>query len=213
MKIKISEKDRSLLVVLAALVIMSIAYFGVYQGYSQKTAALREENTALEQKITILEGKVAHEADTIADTNEKNRMSKEILDKFPAAQTTQNAIYILDCLETIVDFEILSENFAMNVDFWQSTGLDPMLTADCSKVTISYETSYDGLKKALAYFEEYEDRIALSDISVAYNTVTGKLAGSMMLELYAVEGTDKIYTDPAVGNIRYGVDNILRTKK
>ncbi len=211
MKVTISDKDKSLLIILAALVVLSISYFGIYQGTMKKVEALREENAVLEEKIVLLQEKVARREEVLTDTEEKNEMSAKLVGRFPAEQTTQNIIFTLEQLEQTGNFDILSESFSMNADFWQSEGLEPELKGYCSKVTITYETSYSGLKKALDFIAAHKDRMTVTDISSAYSTATGELTGTMTIALYSVEGTERVYVDPVLGYINYGVKNILRT--
>ena len=69
--------------------------------------------------------------------------------------------------------------------------------------------SYSGLKKAVQYIEDYGERMTIDDISVAYDDSTGRLTGTMTLNMYTMTGTPKTYLAPALDNIKLGVANLF----
>ena len=76
-------------------------------------------------------------------------------------------------------------------------------------VTFSFNVSYSGLKKAVQYIEDYGERMTIDDISVAYDDSTGRLTGTMTLNMYTMTGTPKKYLAPALDNIKLGVANLF----
>ena len=76
-------------------------------------------------------------------------------------------------------------------------------------VTFSFNVSYSGLKKAVKYIEEYGERMTIDDISVAYDDSTGRLTGTMALNMYTMTGTPKTYLAPAIDNMKLGVANLF----
>lgn len=76
-------------------------------------------------------------------------------------------------------------------------------------VTFSFNVSYSGLKKAVQYIEDYGERMTIDDISVAYDDSTGRLTGTMTLNMYTMTGTPKTYLAPALDNIKLGVANLF----
>lgn len=76
-------------------------------------------------------------------------------------------------------------------------------------VTFSFNVSYSGLKKAVKYIEDYGERMTIDDISVAYDDSTGRLTGTMALNMYTMTGTPKVYLAPAIDNMKLGVANLF----
>lgn len=76
-------------------------------------------------------------------------------------------------------------------------------------VTFSFNVSYSGLKKAVQYIEDYGERMTIDDISVAYDDSTGRLTGTMALNMYTMTGTPKTYLAPAIKNVGLGVANLF----
>jgi Tfp pilus assembly protein PilO len=213
MQNKLSEKEKSMLLLLLALALLAIAYFFLYQGTMKKVSALKTENETLAARVADLEAKEANKEATQADTEEKNRLAAKMIELLPAAQTIQNGIAILDNIEKTKDFTILSESFAMNTEYWQSTGLDEPMTGYQSQITLAYQTTYKDLKEVLTYLNDYQDRITVNNVTTAYSAETGELTGNMTLSLYSLAGTDREYTEPIIGRVTSGVDNIFRTKE
>ncbi|MDF2588242.1 MAG: hypothetical protein K0S41_2083 [Anaerocolumna sp.] len=80
-----------------------------------------------------------------------------------------------------------------------------------STVTLSYQTTYNGLKQCLSYIKENENRMVLNDLTAAYDMSTGNLTGSMTIAMYALIGSPKGYTAPDLDHIKTGTNNIFST--
>lgn len=211
MKIKISKRDQSLLLLFAALAVLAISYFGIYQKNVQRALALQEENETLEKRVNELEEKVLEKDVIIADTAQKREKIAEITMQFPEKVTTEKAIVLLDELEKKFDFTIHSEGFMMNGEYWQGSKEGEEIKAFCSTVNISYETTYQGLKQVLDYIKNYGDRMTVTNVTTAYSNETGELTGNMTIAMYSLLGEGQEYKEPVIGNIRYGINNIFRT--
>jgi hypothetical protein len=51
----------------------------------------------------------------------------------------------------------------------------------------------------------------ISDLTAAFDSTTGNLAGTMTIHLYAVNGTGKKYLEPQIAGLDIGTDNIFGT--
>lgn len=81
-----------------------------------------------------------------------------------------------------------------------------------STVTLAYEGTAEALKKAVDYIcasNEKGERMTLGNISVAFDSGTGNLSGSMIIYMYALEGNGKAYTEPAITGIEHGVTDVF----
>ncbi|MGN1349701.1 MAG: hypothetical protein ACI4VM_01755 [Anaerovoracaceae bacterium] len=76
-------------------------------------------------------------------------------------------------------------------------------------VTFSITVSYSGLKEALTYIQEYSERAVVDNISLGYDSATGRLTGSITLNMYTMTGTAKPYLAPQIDGISLGVANIF----
>lgn len=80
-------------------------------------------------------------------------------------------------------------------------------------VTITYQTTYAGLKKSIDYINQYRNKMNIEDVSVTYDTSTGNLMGNMKINMFSLIGADmlKEYEPPYIEDINTGRDNIFGT--
>lgn len=114
-----SDRDKRMLYLLAALLLIAGAYFLGFQKMKEKQEAVETESTTLQQDVAKLKTMVAKKKSVEADTKEKEVGIQTILEQFPVEVRTQNAIYQLDQMEKKVkNLNILSEGFTMNQAFF-----------------------------------------------------------------------------------------------
>jgi hypothetical protein len=51
--------------------------------------------------------------------------------------------------------------------------------------------------------------MSVEGVSLGYDNSTGALSGSMSLNTYYLLGTDKLYSEPYIPNMRMGVETIF----
>ncbi len=78
-------------------------------------------------------------------------------------------------------------------------------------LTISYRVTYEGLKKAMDFITGYKERMTVDNITASYDTLTGQLTGTMVINLYSVMGGNAVYTAPSTGVTNFGTENIFGT--
>ncbi len=76
--------------------------------------------------------------------------------------------------------------------------------------TISGSTDYDGLKNAIRFIVDNDERCNMV-ISANYDISTGMLVANINYSKYFVTGTDKPYIEPDIFNVVQGTDNIFGT--
>ena len=84
-----------------------------------------------------------------------------------------------------------------------------------STVSISFKTTYEGLKKTIDFVNESSRRMTIGELNTTYDTATGNLTGSMTINMYMLTGSgvEKTYEPPAMDDIKTGRDNIFGTLK
>lgn len=78
-------------------------------------------------------------------------------------------------------------------------------------VTITYQASYEGLKKCMDYIKKEENRMNIRDISAAFDNSTGNLTGTITIDMYAYTGSGKAYEEPDLNDVEISTDNIFGT--
>lgn len=81
------------------------------------------------------------------------------------------------------------------------------------QMSVSYDitSSYRDLKEIVEDILDDVDKQNVSGISLAFDSETGQLVGTMNLNRYYLTGTEKQYENPDAGNIKKGSNNIFGT--
>ena len=80
-----------------------------------------------------------------------------------------------------------------------------------TQVTLQFNGTYAGLKKAVLYVADQSGRMTLDNVNVSYDTSTGNLTGTIIVNIFSMSGTERTYTEPDAGSVAYGTDNIFGT--
>lgn len=96
---KLSSRDKSLLLVVGGLIITLCTYYFVFLNLQEKTDVLEAENVVLEDVIGKLKELDKNREQYIADTEQYKVESEEIKDLFPAGIEEEDDILYIDGLE------------------------------------------------------------------------------------------------------------------
>lgn len=119
-KTTLADKDKKVLMILGALVILVLAWFLGYQKFNEQRETVATENDQLAMEVSQLRAKVSKKAQVEADTEKKNARTEQVLLAYPSELRTQDAINRFDQLEKKVKgLTITTENFTMNQIFFQ----------------------------------------------------------------------------------------------
>ena len=119
-KTTLADKDKKVLMILGALVILALAWFLGYQKFNEQRETVVAENDQLAMEVSQLRAKVSKKAQVEADTEKKNARTEQVLLAYPSELRTQDAINRFDQLEKKVKgLTITTENFTMNQIFFQ----------------------------------------------------------------------------------------------
>ena len=79
-----------------------------------------------------------------------------------------------------------------------------------SPVTMGFHSTYGGIKDVIKQINNDPNRKSISTVTLAYDTNTGNLAGSITANMFFVKGTEKQYEAPAVPGVGVGTNNIFK---
>lgn len=213
---KISPRDKMLLLLLAAVLVAASSWMLWYQPKTAELDTLLAENTQLNQELTILTTMEAQQELKQKEEEENRSKIAELTEKFPAGMTTEKIIYVLDQLEDQYHFTISSESFSGQELFFPAGGEqytpqpDPEAVTEIegestaaaapqtepavvepiygyrSGVSITFQTTYGEFKNAIDFLNGYGERISIQNVSIAYDASTGQLSGSLNLHFYSL---------------------------
>jgi len=208
---KVSKRDVGLLLMVLGILASIIAYRFVYQ-------KKMEENARLESQLKTLQTEEANLAELDAnrpfyesEIERMNEDNKEILSHFPVDILPENEIMYVVAMEE--ENEVYFSDLAYGSAEEYSTGYEARtgLTASDVVMTLSYQSTYQGLKDVITYTGGQDRRMVINTVSASYDRTTGNVSGSMTLDQYVVSGTDAAYIPPYVPAISIGTDNIFGT--
>lgn len=154
-KMEISEKDKKLLLVLASVLIVALAYFFGYQKFTKQEKLYQEELAAAQAKEADLMEKAENIEDYIADTETYKKEFEEILGQYGSAITLPSNVDFINKAERATDVWMKSVAFSGTspiYTFGQKLSSNPDYAED-----LAYRTDMVGYKTTLsvAYEGEY----------------------------------------------------------
>lgn len=90
-----------------------------------------------------------------------------------------------------------------------STSQTPVLYR--TQDTLEFNGTYANLKDVVAYLAEQTGRLTIDNMNASYDTSTGYLTGSIVVNMFSMTGTGNIYTEPDAGQVAYGTSNLFGT--
>ena len=90
-----------------------------------------------------------------------------------------------------------------------STSQTPVLYR--TQDTLEFTGTYANLKDVVAYLAEQTGRLTVDNMNASYDTSTGYLTGSIVVNMFSMTGTGNTYTVPDAGQVAYGTSNLFGT--
>lgn len=179
-KKKMSNRDKMVLFILAAIALVGCAYFFGFKKLSEMKETVVAENQTLRDEVTQLENMQASVETVQQQTKDMQKDVADLLGKFPSEVRTQNAIYYLSQMSNaesgVPNVSIVSEAYSMNNLFYQPGGVvegEAPVPAEGTEAAsaqeeqavqkITDETSVSDIVAAAANYYGYR-----SDINVAF---------------------------------------------
>lgn len=225
-KIQLSKKQLRSCLMLCSLAIFAYSYLVIYTDHMEQTEQLRLEiasvNAQIDTRRELLQGSENLE-DKIATVEAH---MQDIIGQYPSKLSIPDTLLFLQEFERDNKVELLSIALGEQTTFYDTMVPSRMYTeADSyeldggymkgvrTSISISFQGSYKDVKACMKYIEEYDKRITLDQISMAYDTTTGLVNGNMSITLYAIEGNGMPYEVPVLNDINIGKKIIFDTVK
>lgn len=208
-KIKITENDMRLLMMLSALLLLVASYFLFYKPNLSKAEQIRTSNEEKELQVKELQGMLLHKQEEEKRIEQMRLEIEEIRTAFPARVTEEKAIYLMNEMEKASGIELTNLSFQMENPYF--TGEEVAITGLVSQISLSFDkASYSGIKKATEFINASLDRMTVESLSLSYNQMENTLSGSMTVNMYAMQGTGREYEPPVILGVSKGVKNLFR---
>jgi len=223
---KISNKDKKLLVYLAAVAIVAATYFFLAKPLLDKWSVMNDEIAELEMQLEHYSKIYMNQGDYEANIAAAQIKYDDIFSKFFGGLDQENSIMLVKNIEDAANVWISrisfqetqlalgEENLGEPSEGEQDENSEEGgSVVDFSGVkqnlSLEYSCKYDDYKRFLEYVENYNQRLYISELNSTYSVDSGLVSGTLELTQYAVLGTDKEYKAPDLSGINLGVDNIF----
>ena len=203
-----------LLLVLIVAILFAGYRFG-YQPFAEKNDNVKKEIEDYKSKISVLDAKITHEKQYRDGIASADTEAYKVLDLYGGGNTREKTIMMLVALEQASEMRIAAATFGNDANIYytnnvkSTTGLGVFMFKQ--PLTISFTVTYDGIKKAMDFINSNKERMTVDNMTLSYDSATGQLSGTMVLNLYSVMGGNAVYTDPATGITEFGTENVFGT--
>lgn len=104
-----------------------------------------------------------------------------------------------------------AEDAAVTASVDTSTAAAPEILLYQTPVTINFVASYNSVKDIVKRLNTDEMRKSIESLSLAFDSETGDLTGTMLFNMYSLTGTDVTYTTPEIPGVTFGTNNIFNS--
>ena len=217
--LKISERDKKLLVVVLAVLIMALAYFFGFQNLSDQVDTLSTKKTTLETTQRDLKEKNNNKQKYVNDTMNYLKQYDNLLDRYAAGSTQPNSIDFFNKTESVTGTWVRSLALSPTTVLYKfgqvsssnvngSSSYSSNLVGYKSLISIAYEGDYSQWKNFIKYINTYANKSTIESLSASYNESTGTVSGAASIALYSIEGGDRKFTEPSF-DVQTGTGNIF----
>jgi hypothetical protein len=89
----------------------------------------------------------------------------------------------------------------------------PQVSLLDTQVTYNFTAGYEDCKTMFASIIDYVEKRNVTNLSLSYNGDSGELNGNMVVVMYYLSGTDKVYEEQDTGVTNFGTDDIFGSLK
>lgn len=214
---KLGEKDKKFLFVLAILLILFVPYGLIVVPWMNTAKNYDAQIRELEEEYNQRLDMEAREADYLRKIEEYRTAGTAVLSHFPAEIAQENTIMFIAETERIASVKLSQVGFTETVVI--PFGAEKSETSALGEYAgymavdnLTFECSYDNFKTFLNYIMNYSDRTVISALTASYNEELDLVTGSFTLHQYAVGGPERQTDVPNTG-ISVGNGNIFTTSR
>lgn len=211
-------RNINLIMLLCGVLIFAALFIGVKNPYELKTEEVEAANEDLQPRLEVLEEHYANVEAYEANIEEASVYIDDQVTYYPAnVQEEDFLVWVLDWEE---DLEHDVTSVSLNPGYGLYTfpcyiGADDTLvdmTASIISVELESDISYSQFKESLDYIYDENMTTSLDSVSLAYNSETGLLGTSFVIDKYylAYEGAE--YTGETMPNVSQGVSDLFRAE-
>ena len=235
MTFAVSKRDKCLLLGLFGGVFLLLAWLYGATPLQEKTAALQTENVTLKAKADLYQAINANLPTYEEGIEKMERQIADIANSYPVYISREDEILFLANMENTYHSDLAVENITMSaveeivanvvvetedteaVTQEAATATEEVVEAVPEihmyrqPVNYSFRCTYKGAKDMITHLYAQTDKKCVEGVSLAYDSATGNLMGSLDLNQYYMTGIDKNYQPTSVPAVPKGVRDVFHT--
>lgn len=233
---KMKKSDVNILLMVIGLALAAVSYFFVYTKLNEQTDALNAQNATLEQEVNRLQELADNKQQYLDETASMEVAIEEYKKQFPAQYLPEDDILYVVGVEgehnVWVSNISMAPSQAVEVERPQQEsapietteenpegGAETVVTQEAAPEILLYQTpvavnmkvEYESIKDIITKINTDTNRKSIESLSLAFDSETGDLNGTMSFSMYSLTGTEATYTTPTVTGITYGTENIFNS--
>lgn len=214
---KISKRDKALLIMLVGVAILAVCWFFVVDPTNVKTDALRNQNVQLKSTADTYSAVSVNADKYESGILQFKEEMKEIQAPYPSQIKRTDQVMYLANMENIFarNLKVKSMSMAPMTEVAANTegegGTEATVKLYKMPINYSFLCTYDGFKDMVNYIFEDGDRKSINVVTLAFDSESGNLQGNITVDLYTLTGTDKEYKPTTIPPTTTGINDIFHT--
>ena len=219
----ISSRDKKLLYVACAVLMVFLSYYFAFNKMEAKNIKSETKISTLERQVRDLDEKNRHKQTYIDDTKDYNEETEKIISNYANGSSIVSELNFLSNAEGTNGIWIRSASFQTPVANYTFGGIAPSnpsgytsYTTDMRgfklSQTISYEGDYNQWKALINYINSYFSKNTIESISASFDESSNTVSGTMVLNMYYITSEDRKFVEPDF-NIATGKANIFSSNE
>lgn len=238
MKGKVTLAQIRVILLLAAVLLIVITYFLVFQKNMDQAANYDNMTRKEQERISYLTGLQSQADDLDIYTSLYTSYIDPFIQSFPVKLTQQKSIYLIYnmmvesgvTVESVVPGNVTpfyykgqvldsasAQNQAqVNVDGQEEETLSEITVVSMDQMigskatyTINLAGETKDIFKALDWIRDNKEKMSVGNVNVQFDSSTGQLKGSIGITFYCMLGNGVPYKDPDTSIFTYGMDKIF----
>lgn len=213
---KISKRNiTKLLILLAAAIIIAVSYYFGYKPYTEQRHQVESEIADLEIKERELLAKIESLDNLREQAGQFEEKLKTLISAYGESSSLEQGLITIDTIikstGLVINGYTITESIMVGSveDYISEYGTGLFLYK--TSFTLSYQSTYDDLKRFVEYVNAYPERANITDISMNYDMSSGNLSGDMKVDVYSFKSGEAPEVYPDIQGIAIGRDNVFGT--
>lgn len=211
------KKQTNIVLLLIVALIIFIGYRFGFTYFNDKAEELKKQNEQYQEEVTSLQLMNSKAAMYQTSINESKEHIADIFNQYGPGVTPEKSSMFVIGLENSANIAVSNISFGEPSVMFYGTDIPGAMglpvVATNTLMSLSYKTTYEGLKKCIKYITEYPERMNIQSLNVSYDAETGNLSGNLVLRQYAVVSELKPYVEPDINEMKIGKENIFGTSE